>query len=137
MTAATQDRDTREMNGRLRAFPLEAAAKVFGGTLACLNAAGNMVKGITSAALKCVGVAQQTYDNTAGAAGAITGEVKAGVHGPFANSASTDLITAADIGNDCYIVDDSTVAKTSNAGTRSIAAKVWTVDASGVWLKFS
>ena len=137
MTAATQDRDTREMNGRLRAFPIEAATKLFGGTLACLNAAGNLVKGSTSAALKCVGVAQQTFDNTAGLAGAITAEVKNGVYGPFANSAAADLVTASDVGNDCYIVDDSTVAKTSSAGTRSIAAKVWSVDASGVWLKFS
>lgn len=137
MTAATQDRDTRETTGRSRAFPLEAASKIYGGTLACLNAGGNLVKGIASTTLKCVGVAQQTYDNTAGAAGAIVGETKVGVYGPFANSAAGDLIAATDVGSDCYIVDDSTVAKTSGSGTRSVAGKVWAVDASGVWLKFS
>ena len=137
MTAATQDRDTREVPGRLRAYPLEAAAKIYGGTLACINAAGNLVKGITSATLKCVGVAMQSYDNTAGAAGAITGEVKTGVYGPFLNSAAADLLADTDVGSDCYIVDDSTVAKTSAAATRSIAGRVWKVDASGVWLKFS
>lgn len=137
MTFATQDRDTREMTGHRRAFGLEAAAKIFGGSLACLNAAGNLVRGAVATTLKCVGVAQQTYDNTLGAAGAITGEVKTGVFGPFANSAAGDLIVASDIGSDCFIVDDQTVAKTSGASTRSVAGKVWTVDAGGVWIKFS
>ena len=137
MTAAAQDRDTREMTGHRRAFPMEAATKIYGGTLACLNAAGNVVKGITSATLKCVGVSFQTYDNTLGAAGAVTAEVKVGVHGPFANSAAADLLSNADVGNDCFIVDDSTVAKTNGGATRSVAAKVWTVDANGVWLKFT
>lgn len=137
MTAATQDRDTREMSGNRRAYPMEAASKIFGGTLACLNAAGNLVKGVTSTTLKCVGVAVQTYDNLAGAAAAINGEAKVGVFGPFANSAAGDLIIASDTGNDCYIVDDSTVAKTNGTATRSIAGKVWAVDASGVWLKFT
>ena len=137
MTAATQDRDTREMTGHRRAFGLEAAAKIYGGTLACLNAAGNLVRGATATTLKCVGVALQTYDNTAGAAGALNGEVKTGVFGPFANSAAGDLIIATDTGSDCFIVDDQTVAKTNGGATRSIAGKVWTVDASGVWLKFT
>ena len=39
--------------------------------------------------------------------------------GPFANSASGDLITAAEVGSDCYIVDDQTVAKTNGSSTRS------------------
>jgi hypothetical protein len=137
MTAATSDRDTRESTGRSRGFPLAAATKIYGGTLACLDASGNLVKGATSTTLKCVGVAQQTFDNSVGAGGAIIGEVKVGVFGPFANSASTDALASTDIGSDCYIVDDSTVAKTSGANTRSLAVgKVWFVDAAGVWLKF-
>lgn len=137
MAFATQDRDTRELSGHRRAFGLEAAAKIYGGSLACLNAGGNLVRGAVATTLKCVGVAQQTYDNTAGAAGAITGEVKTGVYGPFANSSAGDLIIPNDIGADCFIVDDQTVAKTNGTNTRSIAGKVWAVDASGVWIKFS
>ena len=137
MTAATQDRDTQEVRGRVRAFPVEGATKIYGGVMAALNAAGNLTKGAVSATLKCVGVSQTMYDNTAGAAGAITAEVKAGVYGPFANSASADLIAVADVGSDCYMVDDSTVAKTNGSGARSVAGKVWAVDTVGVWVKFS
>ena len=55
----------------------------------------------------------------------------------FANSASADLISLADIGADCYIVDDQTVAKTSGTNTRSVAGKVFDVDADGVWVDFA
>jgi hypothetical protein len=54
----------------------------------------------------------------------------------FANSADTDEITTADIGSNCYIVDDQTVAKTDGTGTRSIAGEVFDVDAQGVWVDF-
>ena len=137
MTAATQDRDTQEVQGRTRAFPVEAATKIYGGTIACVNASGRLTKGIVATTLKAVGVALTTYDNAGGGAGAITGEVKAGVYGPFANSASADLIAASDVGSDCYIVDDSTVAKTNGTNTRSVAGKVWNVEPSGVWVKFA
>lgn len=46
----------------------------------------------------------------------------------YANSASTDLIAAAQIGSDCFLVDDQTVAKTSATSTRSVAGRVWGVD---------
>lgn len=46
----------------------------------------------------------------------------------FANSASADLIAAAQIGSDCYLVDDQTVAKTSNSAARTIAGRVWSLD---------
>ncbi|MEQ1686801.1 MAG: hypothetical protein ABL916_24370 [Burkholderiaceae bacterium] len=136
MTAATQDRNTVEVAGLVRAFPMEAASNIYAGTLACVNAAGNMVRGSTSAALRCVGVARQRYDNATGTAGAVMAEAKAGVFGLFANSAAADQITNADCGADCYIVDDQTVAKTNGGGTRSVAGKVWTLDGNGVWIKF-
>ena len=63
-------------------------------------------------------------------AGAVNGTAEAGTFA-FANSASGDLIARADIGNDCYIVDDQTVAKTNGSSTRSIAGKVYDVDADG------
>lgn len=43
--------------------------------------------------------------------------------------------TAADIGSDCYIVDDQTVAKTNGTNTRSVAGKIMDVDAQGVWVR--
>lgn len=137
MTAATQDRSTQSVIGQLRAFGVEAGARIYAGTLVCLNAAGNLTKGATSATLKCVGIAERAYDNTTGGAGAITGETRIGVFGPFANSAAADLITPLDIGNACFMVDDSTVAKTNGGATRSAAGAVWSVEAAGVYIKFS
>lgn len=136
MTAATNDRDTQEVRGLSRAFPLEASTLIYSGTMVAVNAAGNLVRGATGAALKCVGVVQRRYDNTGGAAGNLTGEVKAGVFGPFANSAGGDLVGNGDVGTDCFMADDQTVAKTSATNTRSVAGRVWQVDAAGVWVKF-
>jgi hypothetical protein len=137
VTATTQERNTTELAGTVRAFPMEAASNIFGRTLTCVNAAGNLVRGSTSAALRCVGVTRQRYDNSTGQAGAVSGEVMVGVFGTFSNSAASDQITNADCGSDCYIVDDQTVAKTSGGGTPSVAGKVWAVEGNGVWIKFA
>ena len=136
MTAATKDRDTQEVVGRSRVFPMAAAAAVWAGTIAVLDASGNVSKGITSNAVKAVGVFDQSYNNAAGAAGAVSANVLRGIFGPFANSAAGDAIATADVGSTCYIVDDSTVAKTSNTGARSAAGVVHMVDAAGVWVRF-
>jgi hypothetical protein len=136
MTAAVTDRNTKEQQGKRRGFPVEAATLIYAGTMACLNAAGRLTKGITSTTLKAVGIAKNQVNNLTGAAGAIVGEVEIGVFGPLANSSAGDLIALANVGADCYIVDDQTVALTSGGSTRSIAGKVWDVTAEGVWVKF-
>lgn len=137
MTAATKDRSTEEIApGRVRSLPMAASAKVYAGTIAAIDASGNVNKGITSTTIRAVGVFLAPFDNTGGAAAALSAEVHRGVFGPFANSSAGDLIAAADVGADCYIVDDSTVAKTNGTSTRSVAGKVWNVDASGVWIEF-
>jgi hypothetical protein len=62
-------------------------------------------------------------------------KVRSGIFGPFANSASADLIANDDAGKLCYIVDDNTVALTSGTSTRSVAGTVYKVDAnSKVWV---
>ncbi|MDD5028897.1 MAG: hypothetical protein PHH58_05240, partial [Rhodoferax sp.] len=96
---------------------------------------GYAVPGATATTLKAAGVAEQRADNSAGADGDIRVRVRKGPH-VFANSASTDAIALTDIGADCYIVDDQTVAKTSGTNTRSVAGKVFDVDAGGVWVNF-
>lgn len=137
MTAATRDRDTQILPGHSRAYPMAAAAVIWAGTIACVDASGNMTRGATSTTLTCVGVAKQKFDNSAGGAGAVNGEAHLGVFGPFANSTSADLIARKDAGKTCYIVDDSTVALTNGSNTRVAAGTIYDVDASGVWVKFS
>lgn len=132
--ALSADRNTPEKDGVLRHVGVAADAVCHAGGLACRSATGFATPGATATTLKALGRFEEAVDNTGGADGAVTVKVKKGVF-RFANSAAGDEITAADIGNDCYIVDDETVAKTDGAATRSIAGKVYDVDAQGVWVE--
>ncbi|MBN8917746.1 MAG: hypothetical protein J0I31_19285 [Rhizobiales bacterium] len=136
MVALTSDRNTPARSGDIREFPVAAGAVIYAGALVALNASGYAVPAATATTLKVVGRAEQAVDNTGGAAGAVTAKVGAGIY-RFGNSTSTDAIADTDIGADCYAVDDQTVAKTSGSSTRSVAGKVFDVDALGVWVKFS
>lgn len=135
MPALTQDRNSRRRDGNQVEPPVAATTRIFGGAIVCVNAAGFAVPGVTSTTLKAVGVAEQRADNLTGAAGAIRVRCRKGPH-LFANSAAADAITLADVGTDCFIVDDQTVAKTNGSNTRSVAGKVFDVDADGVWVDF-
>ncbi|MEY9717863.1 hypothetical protein ABIA22_000353 [Sinorhizobium fredii] len=136
MTALSADRNTPERGGDRRRFPVAAATVIYAGAMVALNAAGNAVPVTTALNLKGVGRAERRADNAGGAAGDVSADVSAGIF-RFANSAAADAITQADIGSDCYGVDDQTVAKTNGGGTRSAVGKVFDVDAQGVWVKFS
>jgi hypothetical protein len=139
MPALTNARNTAERVLMIRNLPLAANARVFQGGIVAVHVSGGSAAfaqaGITATTLRGVGVALATVDNTGGAAGAKQAEVKRGCH-RFTNSAAGDLITRADIGSDCFIVDDQTVAKTNGTNTRSVAGRVADVDADGVWVDF-
>lgn len=135
MAALTQDRHTLRRDGGLIEPPVAANTRIFTGALVAINAAGLAVPGSTSATLKGVGAALTFADNTLGAAGAIRVRIDKRP-ARFANSAAADAISLADIGSDCFIVDDQTVAKTNGSNTRSRAGKVFDVDADGVWVDF-
>jgi hypothetical protein len=136
MVALSKPRLTDEREGAVYTAPVAAATKIWQGSLVALNASGNAVPGSVATTLKGFGRAEGTVDNTGGAAGDQTVDVKKGIF-RFGNSAGGDLIARADIGNDCYIVDDQTVAKTSASSTRSIAGKIADVDSGGVWVRFT
>lgn len=133
MVALTAERNTRLRIGDLRAEQMAATVKIWGGSLVMRNAAGYLTKGATATGCVGVGRAEKTVDNT-GAAGAAMVEYRTGTF-LFANSAAGDLITIADIGKPCFIVDDQTVAKTDGTGTRSRAGIVDGVEATGVWVR--
>jgi hypothetical protein len=130
----TQDRLIKTRAGTNFNDPLAATTKIFAGSLVALNAAGYLVPGATATTLVARGVAQEQVDNSAGIAGDKSCESRPGIY-PFKNSASTDLITRAEIGDDCYIVDDQTVAKTNGTTTRSVAGKIVDIDSDGVWVR--
>lgn len=134
MSALAKDKHTLEKIGDLRVDPVAAATIIYAGSLVCLDAAGNAVPGSTAVNLKARGRAEEQVDNSAGIAGALTVKTKRGTF-LLENSAGGDEITAADIEKVCYIVDDQTVAKTDGAGTRSVAGKVVSVEAAGVYVQ--
>lgn len=136
MAALTKGRNTPERSGDARSLPVNGGSKIYPGALVAIDASGYALPFAVATTLKSAGRAEELADNTAGAHGDINVRVRAGIF-RFANSAAADLITRADIGSDCYGVDDQTVAKTSGTNTRSIAGKVFDVDDQGVWVKIS
>lgn len=134
--ALTAERDTQRRDGKQASHAM-AAIKIFAGSLVCISTAtGFATKGAAATTLVTVGVATETLDNSAGAAGDLRITVDRKGWFRFANSAAADLIALDDIGKVCYVVDDQTVALTDGAGTRSAAGRIRDVDAAGVWIEF-
>lgn len=133
MTALAADRNTLSRDGSLYVYPVAASVTCYAGGIAVLDSAGNVKPAVTATGLTAVGRFASRITNGATAA-AVKAEVEPGIF-RFENSAETDAITKAEIGDDCYLVDDQTVAKTSATNTRSVAGKVVDVDSLGVWVK--
>jgi len=134
MSALTADRNTPRRKGNDFEFGVAAAVRCRAGGIAVLDASGNVKPAVTATGLVCVGCFEEAADNSAGAANAVTAKVASGAY-KYANSAAADAITAAEIGDIGYLVDDQTVAKTDATGTRSAAGRIVGVDADGVWVK--
>lgn len=137
MTALAQNTIRRSMGTRgvllavLFAMPLAASAHLYTGSLAALNPSGNLVPASADASLRVVGIMDDEADNSAGIAGAVTAVPRRGAF-YLANSGTTDAVTDGDLGRNCYVVDDNTVARTSGLGARPVAGKVIGVDSYGV-----
>lgn len=133
MAALTTARNTPELSGGVLGYPVKASVKPIQGGIAVLSA-GYAAPGTAATGLIAVGRFEETVDNSTGADAALSVRVKPGIF-KFANSSAGDAIAQADVGADCYIVDDATVAKTSATNTRSVAGKIIAVATDGVWVK--
>ena len=134
MAALAAPRNTVARSGDLIEPPVKASTKIWQGGMVAIDAAGYAVPAGATAAHKVLGRAEDTFDNSSGANAAIKARVSKGVF-RWNNSASGDLIALTDIGASCYVVDDNTVAKTSDTGARPVAGIIFDVDADGVWVK--
>jgi hypothetical protein len=132
--ALTADRNTPERDGVLAEYPVAASTRLYAGGMAALNASGYCVPASADAALVVVGRAEEEVDNSSGSDGDLDALTKRGVF-QFGNSSGSDEITLADVGRPAYVVDDATLAKTSNSGVRPVAGEIVDVDAGGVWVK--
>lgn len=111
---------------------VKANTKCYAGGIAVMDTTGYCAPGSTGLALIALGWFEKDADNstavTGGAAGAINGRIVPGTR--FAgNSGGADAIAVTNIGQDCFIVDDQTVALTDGGGTRSRAGKIEAFDA--------
>jgi len=134
MTALTSDRNTPYRSGDVLTVGVAASTKIFAGSLVCANAAGFAVPGSVSPTQTYLGRADEYVSNVDGIAGARTVNVLRNKAFLWANSAA-DLVTQADLGKTCYVVDDQTVAKTNGTSTRSAAGRVLEVTSAGVWVE--
>ncbi len=127
MTATATDRRTDEREARVYVDPMASAVKINAGALVVLDASGNAKPGVTGTGLIARGRAEETKDNTSGAAGALTVKVKAGC---FAYGTDGTL-TRAHLGKTVYIVDDQTLSATDGSSTRSAAGVLKDLEGSG------
>ena len=106
MANATAARDDKQSQGDVVSYAL-GAQKVYAGTLITINTSGFAVKGADTASFVFAGVAADTVDNSAGAAG--DKNIDCYTEGTFEFGFS-GTATQASVGADVYVVDDSTVA---------------------------
>ncbi|MCO5059644.1 MAG: hypothetical protein M9905_17540 [Rhizobiaceae bacterium] len=137
MTAMSGPRVPVEKEGRTSTVPVKGATTIHQGALV-VNDAGYAAPGRTATDLIALGIAEESVAN-AGANGAKSITIRRGTF-KFFNSADAQEVTAADIGKECFIADDQTVAKTDGAAspdpaTRSVAGIVIDVAADGVFVR--
>lgn len=133
MTALAASRTTPEIKGHRYSMPVATAVLIYAGALVVVNSSGYAKPGVTGTSLRAVGVAEGYVDNSSGGNGDVDVLVRPGIFG-FKNSAGGDEITAADIGATAYIVDDQTVAKTSDTNQRSPAGRICMIEDSLVYI---
>lgn len=137
MTAQARAALRTTRSGVTLSAPVKATSQIWRGGIAALLA-GKAIAGRAAttyaelATLRIAGVAN--HDVLGGAADGDQVVSLDQLVAQFANSASGDEITASDIGNVCFLVDDQTVAKTVGTGLRPIAGRIVDVDADGVWV---
>lgn len=114
-----QERDNRELS-----FDLKSGEAVFSGEIGCIDATGEVVAAKTATNLTALGRIENV------------GEEQIIIRkGCFRyNNSSTDALSKADVGKDCYISDSTTVCKTATG--KSKAGKVALVEDGGVWVEF-
>jgi hypothetical protein len=122
--------DPRDVGSR----PVAATTVIYRGSGVCADSSGNAVAPSAATGLITLGVAEHESDNSVGSAGATKVEFRRGTFG-FTNSADSDAITDAEIGDVCYWVDGGTVAKTNGSNTRSVAGVVEFIEASLVYVQ--
>lgn len=105
MPALTKDRNTVRKEGDYAAYQVKANAKIFAGSMVCIDSTGYAIPGSDTAGLKFVGISRGYADNTGGFDGDLSVEVWR--RGSFELAASG--MTRGNVGDSVFIFDDQTV----------------------------
>lgn len=124
MAALTKDRNTAYREGDFLVLSPADGVTIFSGSLTAVDGSGDLVPAADTAGLKVVGVADNYSEGED-----VT--VRKGTY-LFENNGN---ITAADIGDKCYIVDDQTVGLQADVTNDVEAGEIFDVDSEGVWVK--
>lgn len=106
MTRARRDSRTQYRVGEDVIMPVYQGARIYAGTLVCVNAEGYAVPADDHAGYRFVGVAKEQSDNRQGASGDRT--VRLGATGTY--RVAVQGLSQADIMKPMYIIDDLTIA---------------------------
>ncbi|MBM3457334.1 MAG: hypothetical protein FJX77_02195 [Armatimonadetes bacterium] len=107
MAAATAGRDAKEQPGTVVSYPLAASTTIYKGTLVAVNAAGYLLSISDAANLIFVGVAEDTINNSSGAAGDKSARVRK--DGTFEFVYAGGNATQANVGDVVNAQDNQTV----------------------------
>ena len=115
MAALTEGRNTTELHvgGVHYSYSREAAATIYAGALAAQNADGKAVPASDAAGLVVLGRAET------GANAGFSVLIRKGAY-LCNNGEGAEALTGADIGKECFVVDDNTVGKVG--GTNKVKA---------------
>lgn len=130
--ALTSDRNTPMRGIGLLALAVAAGTRIYAGSMVVVDANGFAIPGKVGTGLGYAGRADESVDNTVGAAGAVRVQVRRGEAFKWANDGT---ITQAQLFKTAYVVDDQTVGATDDTGKRSAAGRITGIDADGVWIE--
>ena len=135
MTALRRGRVTPQRSASLVVLGVAGGALIHSGSIVALNGAGYAEPGSANSALRMVGRSDKTVDNTKGSDGHLSVAVRRLGTFLWANAPGADRIGLSELGQDCFILDDQTVAKTDGGGSRPRAGVVGGIDPAGVWVE--
>lgn len=138
MAALTTDRQTRrKVVERIVCDDALVAANTtcYAGGLTATNAAGALIPASDTAGIAVQGRAARQMVNATGAAAKVVpaAAVEAGVF--LYDNAGANGVTAADLGKNCFVVDDHTVGKTAATVNGIVAGTVDAIETGGVWVR--
>ncbi|MDH3998235.1 MAG: hypothetical protein OET90_05295 [Desulfuromonadales bacterium] len=127
------DRNTACKDGLLMPFQIAAASLIEAGKLVAVNASGYLVAASDSAGLLVVGLADETVDNSSGADGEASANIRRNKAFKFGND-SGNPVTQAEVGDNVLVADDASVTVAAGSTNSIVAGKCLGVDSDGVWV---